>query len=56
MIRISDLHQLQEFSKNEYAATEHAPAVRRRILDVLDIVLEHEMYGADEVLKAHERD
>lgn len=54
--RASDLHQLQELLKNEYAATEHSPALRKRILDVLDVMLEHEMYGTDEVLKAHERD
>ncbi|MCA8287303.1 AAA family ATPase [Burkholderia vietnamiensis] len=54
--RASDLHQLQELLKNEYSATEHAPQLRKRILDVLDVMLEHEMYGVHEVLKAHERD
>jgi Nucleotidyl transferase AbiEii toxin, Type IV TA system len=50
------LHQLQELLKREYASTEHSPALRKRILDVLDVMLSHEMYGTDGVLKAHERD
>lgn len=54
--RATDLHQLQELLKKEYAATENSPALRKRILDVLDVMLAHEMYGTDEVLKAHERD
>ncbi|MGM3412090.1 AAA family ATPase [Ralstonia holmesii] len=54
--RASDLHHLQELLKNEYAATEHSPALRKRILDVIDLMLEHGMYGTDEILKAHERD
>ncbi|MDR6412387.1 AAA family ATPase [Paraburkholderia terricola] len=54
--RAMDLHQLRELLKKEYASTESSPALRKRILDVLDLMLMHEMYGADEVLKAHERD
>jgi hypothetical protein len=54
--RVTSLHHLQEPLKREYASTETSPALRKRILDVLDMMLEHEMYGVDEVLKAHERD
>ncbi|ALL68236.1 ATPase family associated with various cellular activities (AAA) [Paraburkholderia caribensis MBA4] len=50
------LHQLQELLKREYASTEQSPALRKRILDLLDIMLANEMSGTDEVLKAHERD
>jgi hypothetical protein len=54
--RATDLHELRELLKKEYVSTEQSPAMRRRVLDVLDTMLEHEMYGADDVLKAHERD
>jgi hypothetical protein len=51
-----DLHQLQGLLTREYAASENDPELRRRLLDVIDVMLEREMYGADEILKAHERE
>ncbi|MFM0126731.1 NACHT domain-containing protein [Paraburkholderia sediminicola] len=54
--RATDLHQLRDLLSREYVATEHSPELRKRLLDVLDTMLAHEMYGADDVLKAHERD
>jgi hypothetical protein len=53
--RYSDLHQLQDLIKTQYAASEHAPDVRKRLLDVIDAMLERELYGVDVIIKAHER-
>ncbi|WP_282045874.1 hypothetical protein [Roseibium album] len=50
-----DVHQLQDLVKTEYAASENEPALRKRLLDVIDQMLMLELYGADEIVKAHER-
>lgn len=34
----------------------NAPDLRERLLDVIDVMLENEVYGTDDILKAHERD
>jgi hypothetical protein len=51
-----DLHQLQGLLKREYVASEHDPELRGRLLDVIDMMLAAELYGTDEILKAHERE
>jgi hypothetical protein len=51
-----DLHQLQGLLKREYAASEKEPELRRRLLDVIDKMLERELYGTEEIIKAHERE
>lgn len=53
--RHMDLHQLQDLIKREYAASERDPALRTRLLDVVDLMLSRELYGVDEIIKAHER-
>jgi hypothetical protein len=54
--RHSDLHQIPDLLKHEYAGSEANPDIRRRLLDVIDKMLEQELYGTDEILKAHERE
>lgn len=54
--RTLDLHQLQDLLKREYAATENDPEFRRRLLDLIDTMVERELYGTDRILKAHERE
>jgi len=54
--RHSDLHQLKDLLKREYAGSENDPDQRRRLLDIIDKMLEQEFYGMDEILKAHERE
>ena len=54
--RATDFHQLRELLTNAYATTEFSPDHRKRLLDVLDTMLSREIYGVDDVLKAHERD
>ena len=51
-----DLHQLQSLLKREYTASENNPDLRKRLLDVIDRMLERELYGTEEIVKAHERD
>lgn len=53
---IEGLYQLKDLLKREYAASENNPDLRRRILNVIDKMLERELYGIDEILKAHERE
>jgi hypothetical protein len=53
--RTMDLHQLQDIIKREYASSEHDPDLRRRLLDLIDKMLSLELYGTDEIIKAHER-
>ena len=50
------LHQLQGLMAREYTASENTPALRKRLLDVIDIMVENELYGTDEILKRHERE
>jgi len=54
--RHSDLHQIQDLLKHEYARSEANHDLRRRLLDVIDKMLEQELYGTDEILNAHERE
>jgi hypothetical protein len=37
-------------------ASEQDPELRRRVLDIIDIMLEKELYGTEKILKAHERE
>lgn len=53
--RSTDLHQLQDIIKQEYASSEGDPSLRRRLLDLIDSMLEFELYGVDIIIKAHER-
>lgn len=53
--RHSDLHQLQDLLKKEYAASERNSEFRSRLLDLIDTMLAQELYGADGVIVAHER-
>ncbi|MBW6420825.1 hypothetical protein KX729_05165 [Rhizobium sp. XQZ8] len=53
--RDMDIHQLRDLIKAEYAASENDPALRGRLLDVIDQMLMLELYGMDEITKAHER-
>lgn len=53
--RDMDFHQLKDLIKTEYAASENNPALRKRLLDVIDQMLMLELHGADEITKSHER-
>lgn len=55
-IRHFDLHQLQDLIKQEYAVSESNAELREKLLNVIDTMLERELYGTDEILKAYERE
>jgi hypothetical protein len=48
-------HYLESLIKKEYAASDSRPDARRRILDVIDDMLANEIYGADDIVEAHDR-
>ena len=53
--RSSDLHQLQEILKKEYATSEADSDLRRRLLDLIDRMLALELHGVDSIISVHER-
>lgn len=53
--RTSELHDLQELIRRDYASTEGDENLRGRLLDVIDRMLERSLYGAESITKAHER-
>jgi hypothetical protein len=53
--RSMDLHQLQDIIRDGYTSSEGDPILRRRLLDLIDHMLQLELYGVDTIIKAHER-
>jgi hypothetical protein len=51
----TDVYQLQDLLKREYTSSESKPEVRKKILDMIDLMLFHEVYGADSIITAHDR-
>lgn len=51
----TDVHQLQDLLKSEYASSEFNPEARKKILDIIDLMMMHEIYGVDSIVTAHER-
>jgi hypothetical protein len=50
-----EMHQLKDLIRDEYAASERSPEVRKRLLDIIDGMAELELYGVDEIIRPHER-
>jgi len=50
-----EMHYLDELLLREYSATECFPEMRKRILNIIDKMLQLELYGADKVIQEHER-
>lgn len=53
--RGTDVHQLQDLLKREYASSETNPEARKKILDMIDLMLSHEIYGVDSIVTTHDR-
>jgi hypothetical protein len=51
-----DLDMLNKLLEREYTASEPNPDLRHRILDIIDTMLEKEIYGTEKILKSHERE
>lgn len=53
--RVSELHNLQDLIRRDYSSTESNEKLRERLLDVIDQMLKRNLYGAESIIKAHER-
>jgi hypothetical protein len=51
----TDLHQLQDLLKREYTSSESNTEARKKILDLIDLMLFHEIYGVDSIVTTHDR-
>ena len=53
--RDTDVHQLQDLLKREYTSSESNAEARKKILDLIDLMLSQEIYGVDSIVTAHDR-
>lgn len=53
--RRREMHYLDDLLLREYRATDDRPALRKRILDILDRMLILGLYGTDKIIEEHER-
>lgn len=53
--RYHDMNYLDDLLLKEYTATEHRPALRKQILDIIDRMLVLGLYGTDKIVQEHER-
>lgn len=53
--RISELHNLHDLIRRDYAATENDEQLRARLLDLIDALLVGDHYGSDTIVKDHDR-
>jgi hypothetical protein len=51
----TDLQQIRTLLSREYATSEKKPTLRARILNVLDTMLKLDLFGAEDIVLAHER-
>jgi len=53
--RATDLHQLQDLLKREYTSSESNVEARKKVLDLIDLMLFREIYGVDSIVTTHDR-
>ena len=53
--RSTDVYQLQELLKREYTSSESNAEARKKILDLIDLMLSREIYGVESIVTAHDR-
>tara|TARA_B100000315_G_C14260402_1_gene443862 strand:+ start:63 stop:332 length:270 start_codon:yes stop_codon:yes gene_type:complete len=53
--RATHLHQLQDLLKRKDASSESKPPARKKILDLVDLMLFREIYGVDSIVTTHDR-
>lgn len=53
--RGTDVHQLQDLLKREYTSSESNAEARKKILDLIDLMLSREIYGVDSIVTTHDR-
>ena len=53
--RGTDVYQLQDLLKREYTSSESNAEARKKILDLIDLMLFREIYGVDSIVTTHDR-
>ena len=53
--RATDSYHLESIIKHEYTSSESYPVARKKILDLIDLMMSREMYGVDSIVAAHDR-
>ncbi|MBW2662939.1 MAG: hypothetical protein JRD93_13335 [Deltaproteobacteria bacterium] len=53
--RGTDVYQLQDLLKREYTSSESNTEARKKILDIIDLMLSREIYGVDSIVTTHDR-
>lgn len=53
--RDTDLYGVKDLLQREYTSSESNPGARKRILDLIDLMFMHEIYGADSIVTTHDR-
>ncbi len=53
--RGTDVHQVQSLLRREYTSSESNAEARKKVLDLIDLMLSHEIYGVDDIVTAHDR-
>lgn len=51
----ADLYHLQDLLKREYASSEGSVEARRKILDMIDCLLFHDIQGVESIVSTHDR-
>jgi hypothetical protein len=51
----ADFHHLKDALKREYASSEYDAEARKKILDIMDLMLAREIYGVDSIVTTHDR-
>ena len=53
--RGTDVYQLQDLLKREYTSSESNAEARKKILDLIDLMLSCEIYGVESIVTTHDR-
>ncbi len=51
----TDVYQLQDLLKREYTSSESNTEARKKILDLIDLMLSREIYGVESIVTTHDR-
>ena len=53
--RSTDVHRIQSLLRREYVSSESNAEARKKILDLIDLMLFHNVYGVDSIITTHDR-
>jgi hypothetical protein len=52
---VIDTYHLQSIVKQEYTSSESHPEARKKILDLIDLMMSNEVHGVDSIVAAHDQ-